>query len=64
MYKTKNCGSLLHNGVMYQIEWDIDTLHVWIVDEKGHRKNYGDARAINEDSVVECAKEMLKSSGL
>eukprot|EP00549_Striatella_unipunctata_P014736 CAMPEP_0118725068 /NCGR_PEP_ID=MMETSP0800-20121206/32938_1 /TAXON_ID=210618 ORGANISM="Striatella unipunctata, Strain CCMP2910" /NCGR_SAMPLE_ID=MMETSP0800 /ASSEMBLY_ACC=CAM_ASM_000638 /LENGTH=63 /DNA_ID=CAMNT_0006633733 /DNA_START=405 /DNA_END=596 /DNA_ORIENTATION=- len=61
---TKKCGAIEHNGRPFKVEWESETQRVWVVDEKGYRKNYGDAKAENESAALECAKEMLHSSGV
>ena len=64
MNNKKNCGTISHNGKSYKVEWESNTHLVWVVDEKGYRKNYGDAKAKNESAALECAKEILSISGL
>ena len=63
MNNKKDCGTISHNGKNYKVEWETDTHLVWVIDDKGRSLNSGDAKAINESFVLECAKEMLKSAG-
>jgi hypothetical protein len=64
MNNKKDCGTITQNGKNYKVEWETNTLLVWVVDDNGYRKNYGDAKAKNESAALNCAVEMLKTSGL
>ncbi len=58
------CGTISHKSKNLKVEWEIETHLVWVVDENGKKINYGEAKAISKSSVLECAKEMVISSGL
>ncbi len=63
MNNKKDCGIIIHNNKKYKVEWDSNTQLVWVIDENGYKKNYGDAKVNIESGALNCAKKMLISSG-
>ena len=57
------CGNIVHDSETYIVLWEQKTGTVWTRDKKGYSRNYGDAKAENKVTAIECAKEMLRLSG-
>ncbi|HNW98514.1 MAG TPA: hypothetical protein PKK00_08915 [Bacteroidales bacterium] len=60
----KKIGYIKYNDQLFEVFWDTETKLVWCKDDKGTLTNFNDAKALAENVVIDCAKEMLKSSGL
>ncbi|MEI7596910.1 MAG: hypothetical protein WCK02_14265 [Bacteroidota bacterium] len=59
----KKIGEINYQGQNFKVFWEIDTKLVWVFDYTGYWSNFCNASADNEDSVLDCATEMLRKSG-
>lgn len=62
--KTIECGNIIHNSLTYEVLWEPKTGTVWTKNSKGTKTNYGEGKANSKETAIECAKEMLRSSGI
>lgn len=61
MKSTKKCGRIRHNGKYFEVEWEVDSKLVWVVDQRGFRKKRGERKADSENEALKVALEMLES---